>query len=70
MNKKSGSAWTPLVLASLITLTLMYMFEVYIPYIDKSIAFEKACNAASGVVISIKNSDTSCMKNEIFIEIK
>lgn len=70
MTQSNSSAWSAPAVALLVTATLYYMFEVYIPYVDYSIGYEKQCKAAGGFVLERQNADRICVGNNIIIKIK
>ena len=70
-NKESGSAITPVAVATLFTWTLFYIFEVFIPYVDVANEFEHECDRLGGFVANFQNKEKVCIKKDIIlIEVK
>lgn len=66
----SGSAWSAFVFSAAFTWMLFYTFEVFLPYIEEAERYEQKCVQLGGFASKETNTEKTCIKKDIIIEVK
>lgn len=76
MNKKppyhhdiydNWELFKPILLGISITFVPFMIFEVHNPYIERKLAFQKACEDKGGFIYSKQNEEEKCIKKDYIV---
>lgn len=57
----------PIIFAAVVTWVPFSIIELYIPAVDRQIAYEKACTEAGGFVYEKQNEEKKCIKKDYIV---